>query len=168
MTGDQTGDQSANPKGVQNSLKNNLCSGGTTTTLRAEDFVALQRTAEQMGVSFGFTGFGADRVEHIPVDRSNLAHLFATPDNQQIGEGARVQIVALVDFPHYAGKESVNCGQPPNESHDIHMNLVQTPAPPRPKPQDPDHDAKLAERNASGRRAFLRRIKSMSITHAES
>jgi hypothetical protein len=98
MTGDQTGDQSANPKGVQNSLKNNLCSGGTTTTLRAEDFVALQRTAEQMGVSFGFTGFGADRVEHIPVDRSNLAHLFATPDNQQIGEGARVQIVALVDF----------------------------------------------------------------------
>src|SRR5262249_41955834 len=122
------------------------------TTLQLGDFVTLQRTAEQREVPFGFAGFGAHRVEHIPDDRSPLADLFTTSDNRQIGEGARVQIVALIDFPHYADTssgESVNCKLTRNLRNDIHINLVQTPAPGRPKSDDPDHDAKLAERNAA-------------------
>jgi hypothetical protein len=147
-----TGDQTDGPKAVQNSLKNNLCSERSATTLQPGDFVTLQRTAEQRGVPFGFAGFAEHRVEHIPDDRTPLANLFTTADGWQIGEGARVQIVALIDFPHYADTssgESVNCKLTRNLRNDIHINLVQTPAPERPKSDDPNHDAKLAERNAA-------------------
>jgi hypothetical protein len=139
------------PKAVQNSVKNSLCRSGPTTTLQQEDFVTLQNEAKQRHIPFGASFTGGIRVEHLPQDRSALASMM-TVGNQEIGEGSIVQIIAIMDWPHYADTregESVNCKIPGTDTNDIHINLVQTPAPPQPARNDPDRDQRTADRNAA-------------------
>jgi len=151
---DQFGSEDANPNGpkaLQNAVKDNLCRSGTTTTLQQDDFVALQNEAKQRHIPFGATNSGGSHIEHLPQDRSGLASMM-TVGNQEIGEGSMVQIVTLIDWPHYADTEkgeSVNCQTPGTDNNDIHINLVQTPAPPQPAKNDPDREEKLAERNVA-------------------
>jgi hypothetical protein len=144
-----TGDQTDGPKALQNSLKNNLCRNGEVTTLHQTDFVALQQTVSAQGIKFGASGFGTSRREFFPMDRAALAQLI-TVNGHSVGEGTYVQFVAYMDNPHYSDTssgESVNCKMPGNSPNDIHINMVQKPAPAAPKKNDPNHDALVAARN---------------------
>ena len=86
-------DTSDSPKGVQNSIKNNLCSSGPITTLQQDDFVNLQDLAKQRHIPFGASFVNGERVEHLPDDRSAVTSM-TTINGQGIGEGSLVQFVA--------------------------------------------------------------------------
>jgi hypothetical protein len=157
------GDQTAGPKALQNSLKNNLCRSGEITIVQQGDFVALQSTVSERGIKFGHSGFGESRLEFFPDDRASLTHLI-TVNGRAIGEGAYVQFAAYMDNPHYSDTssgESVNCMIPGNPTNDIHINLVQQPAPSAPSPHDPNHDALAAARD----RALCQAVVAEVIPH---
>ena len=142
------GDQINGPKALQNSLKNDLCRSGQLTTLTQNDFVALQAEVGKRGIKFGHRDSPQGRDESFPDNRASLANLINV-NGRPLGEGAYVQFVAYMDEPHYAepdSGESVNCKLHGNPMADIHINLVQQPAPKMPRPGDPNHDALMAER----------------------
>src|SRR5437868_8586295 len=60
------------PKGLQNQAKNNLCASNDPKTLTFADFMFLQSEAAARHIPFGADGFGANRVEHLPTDRTSL------------------------------------------------------------------------------------------------
>jgi hypothetical protein len=135
------------PKVLQNSLKNNLCASGEIVTLQLTDFVALQREVSARGIKFGHSGIPPHRQEFFPDDRTALSDLI-TVNGRALGEGAYVQFVAYMDHPHYMDSgESVNCHKSGHQMGDIHINLVQQPAPKSPSRNDPDHDQLIAERD---------------------
>jgi hypothetical protein len=127
------GDSDAtSPKGKQNLVKNNLCSRGDPTTLSFADFMSLQQQAAAMHIAFGADGLGSARVEHLPQDRTALSSGQLHVNGRPIREGDKVQIVAFMDDPHPAdlgAGEDVNCHKPDAAENDIHINLVETPAP---------------------------------------
>ena len=51
--------------------------------------------------------------------------------------------------PHPGGKEDVNCESTDNPEKDVHINLVESPAPWLPAKTDPSKDEKEAARNAA-------------------
>lgn len=143
------GDQTIGQKALQNTLKNELCRDDVITTLQLNDFLALQNAVSARGIRFGYAGFPPNRQQFFPDDRAALANLI-TVNGRALGEGSRVQLVAFMDDPHYADTsagESVNCMQRGNQMNDIHINLVERPAPKAPAPNDPNHDLLLAERH---------------------
>jgi hypothetical protein len=151
------------PKGKQNMVKNNLCSAGDPIILSFSDFMSLQRQAEQRGIPFGADGFGPDRVEHLPQDRSELSSGNLSINGRPIREGDKVQIVAFMDDPHPAdlgAGENVNCNNPDAPENDIHINLVEAPAPPKPLTTDSDSvkTQKRAARNAALCKAVVAEI----------
>jgi hypothetical protein len=147
------GSTQTGPKGIQNRLKNNLCSTGQPTTLTFEDFRSLQEQVRTLNITFGATFSGGERVEHFPQDRSELSSgKLHTLGGRPINEGDKVQIVALMEDPHYSdvgpGKgEDVNCHNETEEGNDIHITLVETPAPPKPGKDDPNAAQKEAAFN---------------------
>jgi hypothetical protein len=147
------GESKGTPKGLQNAVKNNLCSQGDPVTLSFEDFMSLQKQALDRGIPFGADGFPPNRVEHLPADRSELSSgNFRTAAGRSIREGDKVQIVAFMDDPHAAdvgSGEDVNCHKATAAENDIHINLVEKPAPPKPGRNDPDADRKKAERKSA-------------------
>jgi hypothetical protein len=144
------GESKGTAKGLQNAVKNNLCSQGDPITLTFEDFMSLQKQAEDRHIPFGADGFPPNRVEHLPEDRNELSSgNFRTAGGRSIREGDKVQIVAFMDDPHAAdvgSGEDVNCHKPTAADNDIHINLVETPAPPKPDRNDPDAAQKKANR----------------------
>jgi hypothetical protein len=92
-------------------------------------------------------------VEHFPKDRSELSSgKLRTLDGRPIGEGDKVQIVALMEDPHYSdvgvGKgEDVNCHDETEAGNDIHINLVESLVPPKPGKNDSNAAQKRAARN---------------------
>jgi hypothetical protein len=91
-------------------------------------------------------------VEHLPTDRSGLTSGNFQVGSETVNEGDVVQIVGFMDDPHPAdlgSGENVNCNQPEAPENDIHINLVESPAPPKPKRDDPDADQKKADRKAA-------------------
>jgi hypothetical protein len=138
------------PKRLQNEAKNTLCSQGNAVTLTMADFMALQGRARQLGISFGAEGSPPQRTEHLPQDRTKLQSkdFFTTMGGHQVGEGSRVQIVGFMNEPHPGGAEDVNCGATAEADKDVHVNLVESPAPWLPPKDDPDRQQKEAERNA--------------------
>ena len=131
------GDSKGTAKGLQNAVKNNLCSQGDPITLSFEDFLSLQKQAKDRGIPFGADGVPPNRVEHLPEDRSELSSgNFRTLGGRSIREGDRVQIIAFMDDPHAAdvgSGEDVNCHKKTAAENDIHINLVERPAPPKPE-----------------------------------
>src|SRR5882724_10760755 len=158
------GSSSDSPKGLQNKAKNNLCASNDPKTLTFADFMSLQHDATARHILFGADGFGADRVEHLPTDRTSLTSGNFQVSGETVNEGDVVQIVAFMDDPHPAdlgSGENVNCNQPDASENDIHINLVERPAPPKPKPNDPDADEKKAAR----KRALCKAIVAEVIPH---
>ncbi len=149
------GDSGAtSPKGKQNLVKNDLCRQGEPTTLSFADFMSLQRQAAAMHIPFGADGFGPDRVEHLPQDRAALSSGQLQINGKPIREGGKVQIVAFMDDPHAAdlgAGEDVNCHKSDAADNDIHINLVETPAPAKALKSDSDavKEQKRAARNAA-------------------
>ena len=147
------GDSKGTAKGKQNAVKNNLCSQGDPVTLSFEDFMSLQKQAKDQGIPFGADGFPPNRVEHLPEDRRVLlSDNFRTTGGRPRGEGDKVQIVAFMDDPHAAdlgGGEDVNCHNKKAPENDIHINLVERPAPPKPGRNDPDAEQKKAARKVA-------------------
>lgn len=149
------------PKGLQNRAKNNLCASNNAKTLTFADFMSLQRDAENKHIPFGADGFGADRVEHLPTDRKALTMGNFQVSSGTVNEGDVVQIIAFMDDPHPAdlgSGENVNCNQPDEPENDIHINLVATPAPPKPKANDPDAEQKKADRKAALCKAIVAEV----------
>jgi hypothetical protein len=153
------GDSAAgSAKGKQNLVKNNLCSSGDPRTLSLSDFMSLQSQAAAMHVPFGADGFGADRVVHLPEDRAPLSSGQFRVNGQPIREGDLVRTVAFIDDPHAADLggdppgEDVNCHQPDAAGNDIHINLVETPAPPKPLRTD---SAEVKKQKREARNAAL-------------
>jgi hypothetical protein len=112
--------------------------------------MSLQSQAAAMHIPFGADGFGADRVVHLPEDRAPLSSGQFRVNGQPIGEGDLVRTVAFVDDPHAAdlgAGEDVNCHQPDAAGNDIHINLVETPAPPKALRTDSD-EVKKQKREA--------------------
>ena len=138
-------------KRLQNEVKNALCSHGDAVTLTMADFMALQNRARQFGISFGAEGSPPRRTEHLPQDRTKLQSkdFHTTMGGHQVGEGSRVQIVGFMNEPHPGGAEDVNCGATAEADKDVHINLVESPAPWLPPKGDPDQQQKEAERNAA-------------------
>ena len=152
------------PKGLQNRAKNNLCGSNDPKTLTFADFMSLQRDAAARNIPFGADGFGAGRVEHLPTGRTRLTSGNFQVSSGTVNEGDVVQIVAFMDDPHPAdlgSGENVNCNQPDAPENDIHINLVERPAPPKPKANDPDAEEKKAER----KRALCKAIVAEVIPH---
>jgi hypothetical protein len=147
------GESKGTAKGLQNAVKNNLCSQGGTVALSFSDFMSLQQQARDRGIPFGADGFPPNRVEHLPEDRSELSSgNFHTVDGRPIREGDKVQIVAFMDDPHAAdlgAGEDVNCHNKKAAENDIHINLVERPAPPKPGKNDPDAEQKKADRKVA-------------------
>jgi hypothetical protein len=138
-------------KRLQNEAKNNLCSTGDPVTLTMADFMAMQERAQQLGIPFGAEGTPPDRREHLPPDRTKLQSngFYRTPSGHQVGEGTRVQIVGFMNEPHPGGGEDVNCSATAEADKDVHINLVESPAPWLPRKGDPDLQQKETERNAA-------------------
>jgi hypothetical protein len=139
-----SGDTKTGPKGVQNRVKNNLCRTGPTTTLTFADFKSLQEAVAAKQITFGASFSNGQRTEHFPSNRNQLS---AKSLGTRVGEGAVVRVVGLMADPHYSDVgegEDVNCHRPTEAENDIHINLVEAPAPPRPAQHDPDHAQKLA------------------------
>jgi hypothetical protein len=137
-------------KRLQNEAKNALCGQGAPITLTMADFMAMQDRAEQLGIPFGAEGSGPDRQEHLPPDRTQLRpENFHKIGGRTVGESTRVQIVAFMNEPHPGGKEDVNCKAGDNPEKDVHINLVESPAPWLPPRDDPGRQQKEAERNAA-------------------
>lgn len=148
------------PKGLQNRAKNNLCASGAPKPLTFADFMSLQDKAAEGHIPFGADGFGPNRVEHLPTDRTELMGNFQVSSGT-VKESDLVQIVAFMDDPHPAdlGKgEDVNCNQPDATENDIHINLVERPAPPKPRPDDPDADDKKAARKSALCKAIVAEV----------
>jgi hypothetical protein len=141
------------PKGQQNQVKNNLCSAGNPMTLTIADFASLQEQVTKLGVPFGADGFGSNRVEHLPTDRSILSSgKLKTIAGRPVNEGDKVQIVALMDDPHPAdlgNGEDVNCNNKHAPENDVHINLTEITVPALPKKNDPDKQTRITARNAA-------------------
>ncbi len=147
------GDSKGTAKGKQNEVKNNLCSQGDPITLSFDDFLSLQKQALDRGVPFGASGFPPNRVEHLPEDRSGLSSAnFHAVDGRPVGEGDTVRMIAFMDDPHAAdlgSGEDVNCHNKKAPENDVHINLVERPAPLKPGKNDPDSEQKKAERKVA-------------------
>jgi hypothetical protein len=146
---------------LQNQAKNNLCASNDPKTLTFADFMSLQRDAADQHIPFGADGFGAGRVEHLPTDRTSLATGNFQVSSGTVNEGDVVQIVAFMDDPHPAdlgAGENVNCNQPEAPENDIHINLVEKPAPPKPTRNDPDADQKKADRKVALCKAIIAEV----------
>jgi hypothetical protein len=155
------GSNPTSPKGLQNQVKNNLCASNDPKTLTFDNFITLQNEAASRDILFGADGFGADRVEHLPTDRSSLSSGNFQVGSETVNEGDVVQIVAFMDDPHPAdlgSGENVNCNQADAPENDIHINLVEQPAPPKPKTGDPDADQKKADRKAALCKAIIAEV----------
>jgi hypothetical protein len=102
--------------------------------LTIADFTSLQAQVMQLGVPFGATYSGGNRVEHLPTDRSVFSSgKLKTADGRAVGEGYRVTIVAMMDDPHPAdlgSGEDVNCNNKYAPENDVHINLTEIPLPP--------------------------------------
>lgn len=168
------GDSDANsPKGQQNVVKNNLCRTGNPRTLTIADFESVQSQAQAMNIPFGADGFDANRVEHLPPDRASLSSGQLHVGGPPIREGDKVQIVAFMDDPHPADVgpgtatrppgEDVNCHKPDAADNDIHINLVETPAPP--KALKSDSDAVKEQKRAARNVALCKAIVAEMIPH---
>jgi hypothetical protein len=138
-------------KRLQNEVKNKLCSAGDTVTLTMADFMAMQQRARQLAIPFGAEGTPPDRKEHLPPDRTKLQSkdFHTTLGGHRVGEGTRVQIVGFMNEPHPGGGEDVNCGATAETDKDVHINLVDSPAPWLPPKGDPGRQQKEAVRNAA-------------------
>jgi hypothetical protein len=139
-------------KRLQNEAKNNLCSSGDPVTLTMADFMAMQARAQELGIRFGADDSGGTHHEHLPADRTQLkpeSNNFHTADGRRVGEGTKVQIVGFMNEPHPGGKEDVNCEATDNPEKDVHINLVESPAPWLPAKSDPQVQQKEADRNAA-------------------
>jgi hypothetical protein len=116
------------PHQAQNRAKNDLCATGTPVTITWDTFKALQKKAEDDGVSFG-------SANKLPDDRKVLRNIYKLPNGKRIGEGSIVTYVGFISHPRYSntgkGKgESVNCKLPDRENNDIHVDLVKRPGDP--------------------------------------
>lgn len=108
---DVSGKSTSATTALQNSLKNNFCSGGPPNRLSFADIVGLQLKAE---------------------DVIDVRHPTPPPQRDQlsrIGEGRLVQLMAHIVDARYANVygESVNCRMKGRLNNDIHLVLAETP-----------------------------------------
>lgn len=134
-----SGETKTGQKSEQNRVKNDLCRTGPATTLTFADFKALQDAVGAKNITFGTSFSGEQRTEHFPSDRNQLS---AQNLGTRVGEGDVVRVVGLMVDPHYSdvGRhkgEDVNCHLESEAENDIHITLVQAPAPPPPAKSDP-------------------------------
>lgn len=104
----------------QNEAKNEFCAPGPLIDVTIADLKAMQRKVEEIKFPFG--------EGQPPEDRGPLAKIYEK-DGQKIGEGSLVRLTAYVDYPHFAGTESVNCRFKANRETgrfaDLHVELVE-------------------------------------------
>jgi hypothetical protein len=161
------GDSKGTAKGKQNAAKNILCSRGDPITLSFSDFFSLQKQAADLRIPFGADGFGPGRVEHLPDNRSELTgDRFHLNSGQVIREGDKVQIVGFMDDPHAADLgqgEDVNCHNKKAPENDVHINLTEQVAPP--KPGRNDSNTVSDEKKAARIKAHCKAIIVEAIPH---
>ncbi|MFL6202577.1 MAG: hypothetical protein ACJ76J_25690 [Thermoanaerobaculia bacterium] len=110
---------------AQSRVKNNFCAPGPPVDVEITNLVGLQEAVEELSPPFPF---GPDVLPS--EDRSRLHDLLKV-GGVELGEGDLVRLVAFVDFPHNAGKESVNCKLEAGDAHpsraDLHVEVVEAP-----------------------------------------
>src|SRR5579864_3923718 len=100
---------------LQNLVKNNFCAGSNFREVSLNDFVTLQKQADDAHV-------GSGNGPLLLTDRGILRKLA-----NGIGEGSAVQFIGYIKNAHYADittGESVNCRSAGPEANDIHVDLV--------------------------------------------
>jgi len=108
---------------AQNRAKNNFCATGTATNLTYQDFLRLQKAADDAEIEFGSHA-------RVPKDRSALKNIITSASGKHVGEGSIVRYVGFVSHPRNSNKskgEAVNCKRGGAESNDIHIDLLRSP-----------------------------------------